>query len=813
LIDERHIGQSEAQPNLGERIVLSAGACYTSIVLTTLLLSYLPGGLTQQLTLLAFNLLILLLAALLWLNRRTAAQPSAAHNSQFTIHYSQFIIPPNRWLFLGFCTLALTGGFFRFANLGYAEFQGDEARLALHAAEVIQGHENVLLLHKKGPTEILLPTAIYVLSDRLNEVTARLPFSIANFVALLAVFLLGRRLGGPVAGWVAAMLLALDGYLVAFGRVVQYQSVVFLMDVLVVLIFVRLAERPKALTPYFTLAAIFMATALLSHYEAALVLFPVLYLLWRIWRQGIPLATLARALAVPMLAGGALLASFYVPFVLNPGFYDTYYYLTDYRVGAGSLFNHLQDFFARTTVYSSTYYLLTLIILTVIGLATLYVRNLRWPAGWLLAALFSTGMILIVVRPGWLILSGADYTWLFFVLALAGAWLLPNFPPSQRVAWLWFGAPMILALFFTAIPNTHVYGFFIPWALVVGQTAGQGWNLLRTRFSLRTAQGVAVVVAAAAILIFGLYEYRLFVYNRVEVLRTWPEHRPASYWTSYDMPVEIAIFGFPLNNGWKAVAGLYADGILQGDYDTNARDVIAEWYTRGDHFCVRDDPRYYILTNRVEPTLADETAQLRSTIATDHKLFGAVYVQGRSALEIFEHTTSDLTPRRYDVEDYEDAFDGTLSAPWFERNGPGSGHGMQHPVNFRLGEAIWLKGYTLDRETVRSGERIHLSLYWETTQPVTQDYKVFVQVIDLADLAKAGQRDGAPGCARYPATIWLPGSLIADHYTLALEPDARPGRYTVLVGMYNSDGRLELFGEDGQSLGDQLPLAEVEIQP
>jgi hypothetical protein len=172
-----------------------------------------------------------------------------------------------------------------------------------------------------------------------------------------------------------------------------------------------------------------------------------------------------------------------------------------------------------------------------------------------------------------------------------------------------------------------------------------------------------------------------------------------------------------------------------------------------------------------------------------------------------------LTPRRYDVEDYEDAFDGTLSAPWFERNGPGSGHGMQHPVNFRLGETIWLKGYTLDRETVRPGERIHLSLYWETTRPVTQDHKVFVQVIDLADLAKAGQRDGAPGCARYPTTIWLPGSLIADHYTLALEPDARPGRYTVLVGIYNSDGRLELFGEDGQSLGNQLPLAEVEIQP
>src|SRR5690606_38125791 len=80
-------------PSLCEQSIYSAGAGYTSMVLTTLLLSYLPGSLTQQVTLLAFNLLIALLTVLLWLNRRIAAQPSAARNSQF-------IIFRNRWLFL-----------------------------------------------------------------------------------------------------------------------------------------------------------------------------------------------------------------------------------------------------------------------------------------------------------------------------------------------------------------------------------------------------------------------------------------------------------------------------------------------------------------------------------------------------------------------------------------------------------------------------------------------------------------------------------------------------------------------------------------
>lgn len=88
-----------------------------------------------------------------------------------------------------------------------------------------------------------LPTVIYSLTGRLNEQIARLPFALANLTALLALFLLGWRLIGALAGWTAAMLLALDGYLIAFARIVQYQSIVFLMSVLVVLLLHRLVQN------------------------------------------------------------------------------------------------------------------------------------------------------------------------------------------------------------------------------------------------------------------------------------------------------------------------------------------------------------------------------------------------------------------------------------------------------------------------------------------------------------------------------------------------------------------------------------------
>ena len=66
------------------------------------------------------------------------------------------------------------------------------------------------------------------------------PLPLANLAGLLALFVLGWAMFGPVAGWSAAMLLAVEGYLIGFARIVQYQSVVVLMTVLTVLILYRL---------------------------------------------------------------------------------------------------------------------------------------------------------------------------------------------------------------------------------------------------------------------------------------------------------------------------------------------------------------------------------------------------------------------------------------------------------------------------------------------------------------------------------------------------------------------------------------------
>lgn len=804
------LAKAESQPTWAERLLYTIGAGYSTMILAMLALSYLPGEITQRQALLWFDGWLLFLM-LLWARQQRRQIRQERQTTPSVLWQAG-----GGWLVIGVGILVILGALYRFGNLGYAEFQGDEARLALRAGEVIQGFEGALFVHKKGPAEILLPTVIYVLTGHLTEATARLPFAIANFTAIFVMLLLGRRLAvadvgdGQVAGWVAALVITLDGYLIAFGRVVQYQSLVLLMTLLIVLILHRLQHQPRALAHYLGLAALFFVTGLFAHYEVLLAGIPALYLLWQIQRY-VGWAALLRAALIPGAVSAFLLGSFYLPFAYYPEFEDTRAYLVGYRLGLGGLYNNLASFFQRTTLYSSTYYLLLLILVTFLALLRLYWRALAIPSRWL--ALFGAmgGLALTFYDASWLTLYGQDYTGLFFLGCMISAWLLAP-TSTEQLIWLWFGGAMVVALFFTAIPNTHVYSFFIPWALLVGLASERAWQFLRRSTQQPLIHALVRSIVVAIILLFGFYEYLLFVHHDVEVLRTWPEHRPAGYWTAYDEPVEVAIFGFPLNNGWKAVAGLYARKLLVGPYATNARAEVAEWYTRGYGNCPRDEPNYYILVNPVEPTLADETAELRRQIRADHQLFGTVMVNGRPGLEIYAQTMSGMQPHSFQLQDYTAFFDKMLSTPTFERNGPVGEPDLQYTVDARFGEDIQLTGFHLVTQTATIDNPFTVTLYWTAMEPLPENYSVFVQLINLADLHKAGQRDGEPGCNAYPTTTWVPGTVIADRYDIPVQPDARPGSYTLLVGMVATDGtRLPVYRATGEPMGDALTLTTIDV--
>lgn len=141
------------------------------------------------------------------------------------------------------------------------------------------------------------------------------------------------------------------------------------------------------------------------------------------------------------------------------------------------------------------------------------------------------------------------------------------------------------------------------------------------------------------------------------------------------------------------------------------------------------------------------------------------------------------------------------------------------PLNIRFGESITLVAVDLpDQMTWEPGDNLPLVLYWRAEGFTPERYKVFVHVIgdayDASDDSNIwGQQDQEPRGGARPTTSWRPGEIIADDYLIPVQDDAPPGRYTIRVGMYLplSNTRLPAFSDDGEALGDSIPIAEITI--
>jgi hypothetical protein len=216
-----------------------------------------------------------------------------------------------------------------------------------------------------------------------------------------------------------------------------------------------------------------------------------------------------------------------------------------------------------------------------------------------------------------------------------------------------------------------------------------------------------------------------------------------------------------------------------------------------------------MLSHPVEPTLADERRELRSRLEEKYRLFATIEVQGEPHLEIFQREGEAAPPQVLDDAAYSARFDGSGLDTNFPRNGPVGPVEFQHAADHRLGNGMWLRGFELGEPTVAAGEDLDVTLFWQATEVIPDDYYVSVQLIDTDDLRKAGQRDGEPGCNQVPTSIWIPGDLVSDRYRVPIAEDATAGDYTLLVTVYSEDGPVELMDEAGNAMGVSVNLGDV----
>lgn len=135
---------------------------------------------------------------------------------------------------------------------------------------------------------------------------------------------------------------------------------------------------------------------------------------------------------------------------------------------------------------------------------------------------------------------------------------------------------------------------------------------------------------------------------------------------------------------------------------------------------------------------------------------------------------------------------------------------VANAVNFQ--DTLHLLGYRLPATEWQAGERIPLRLYW-FVQDNLEDYKVFLHLAQLDDSGVVAQFDSAPRLDYSRMSAWNPGEIVDDLYYLNLDDAVPPGRYLLLMGVYQPDPlrNLEVRAAPDTLPGDRVVLGQVDV--
>lgn len=135
------------------------------------------------------------------------------------------------------------------------------------------------------------------------------------------------------------------------------------------------------------------------------------------------------------------------------------------------------------------------------------------------------------------------------------------------------------------------------------------------------------------------------------------------------------------------------------------------------------------------------------------------------------------------------------------------------PVEAVFGERILLHSYALASPKIKPGRAICLLLKWQSAGQLPADYTVFTHLLGPDKPSTGGplwaQHDGPPADGRRPTSGWQPGELVADMHVLLIPDDAPPGRYQLVVGLYNAATGQRLPAQNG---ADAVTLTKFEIR-
>ena len=413
----------------------------------------------------------------------------------------------------------------RLINLGYSEYIPDETTV-LTPVKNSEINTEFLLAQRKGPMQFLTAQTVSILgADVFDEFSYRFPFFLASVLGLVFFYKFIKNMEGQFVAVVATLFLGLNGMLIAFGRVVQYQSLNLLFS-FAGLYFLSLLKNETHRIRNSILGSLFLSLSMMSHWDMIFVLSPALFLVCRYVLfaplRGRQKRSLLGALSLPVLV---VFMPFFINY-LNVALADSTnisYFKTRVGYSDVSLDNimiNLKEYVEKIELYNPFIYL------------------------YALGSLAFAGLI------------GSRRAFPYFY---------------------WFLLSLAAFLFLVIKPGTHVYNMFYPAAVLAALGAQYFYQLFKGLLSK------AVVVALTVLFSFFAYQgYLLFADTRVDY--PWVQENILGYKTKPYSQKSLPnnIIGFPIYRGWEEAAEfLVSENARNGSdipYITNEESSIGGFY-------------------------------------------------------------------------------------------------------------------------------------------------------------------------------------------------------------------------------------------
>ncbi len=139
--------------------------------------------------------------------------------------------------------------------------------------------------------------------------------------------------------------------------------------------------------------------------------------------------------------------------------------------------------------------------------------------------------------------------------------------------------------------------------------------------------------------------------------------------------------------------------------------------------------------------------------------------------------------------------------------------GFEVELDYRIGDQVQLTGARLSDNSLAAGEILKVALLWKATGEINDDWTVFTHILS-ADRELVGQQDNVPLLGIRPTYTWVEGELLEDPYGIVLEETLAPGSYELSVGMYDTDSlaRIPAFDAAGNRMqDDRIVIGFIEV--